>query len=160
MQNALLVFIHMMAAAIALGSILFFVTMFLPVLKKNGLSGELSDHSLEMKIMDRLSSVVMGCVFTLIITGVYYLLVNYTDQVNLKPGYYNIFGMKMLFVVAALGLSVYQTFTLRPRITDLDLSPENKKNAPATLRSMLTVSQANLWVISFAAFFGVFLNRF
>ena len=113
-----------------------------------------------IKVMDRLASLVMGCVFTLVITGVYYLLVNYTDQVNLKPGYYNIFGMKIFFAVAALGLSIYQTFALRPRITDLDLSPEDKKNLPNTLKSMLTVSQVNLWVISFAAFFGVFLNRF
>ena len=160
MQNAFLIFVHMMAAAVALGSTLFFTVFFLPIYRKNKASDEPPEQSLELKIMDRLASVVMACVFILIISGVYYLLINYTDQVNLKPGYYNIFGLKMIFVIVTLGLSVYQTFGLRSRIIDLDLSLENKKNAPNTLNSMLTLSQANLWVISFAAFFGVFLSRF
>ncbi len=102
----------------------------------------------------------MGCVLTLILTGVYFLLVNYTDQVNLKPGYYNIFGLKMIFVAITFAVSVYQTFALRPRISDLDLRPEKKKQVPVTLKSMLLMAQINLWVISIAIFFGVFLNRF
>ena len=160
LQNIILIFVHMMSAAVACGSMMFFILLLLPVFRKNEAPDIAPEESITIKVMDRLASLVMGCVFTLVITGVYYLLVNYTDQVNLKPGYYNIFGMKMLFAIGAMGLSVYQTFALRPRISDLDLSPEDKKNVPKTLKSMLTVSQVNLWVISIAAFFGIFLNRF
>ena len=92
MQNSLLMFIHLMAAAIAMGATLFGVFIFLPVIRKGENRSRPNEDSLELKMMDRLAPSVLGCVFILIITGVYYLLVNYTDQVNLKPGYYNIFG--------------------------------------------------------------------
>ena len=71
MQNSLLIFIHVIAAAIAIGSILFSIFIFLPVLRKN--EDLFIESSLELKMMDRLVSTVLGCMFTLIITGVYFL---------------------------------------------------------------------------------------
>ena len=160
MQNSLLIFIHLIAVAIAIGSTFFSIFILLPELRKSESLNQPIEDSLELKIMDRLAPTVLGCVFALIITGVYFLLINYTNQVNLRPGYFNIFGLKILFVIVALGLSVYQTFSLRPRILDLDLRPENKKRLPDTLGFMQTLSQLNLWIISFASFFGIFLSRF
>jgi putative copper export protein len=159
MQNIILMFLHLGAAAIALGAMVFGAVIIRPVIKK-GQEKVPIEESFELKIMDLLAPTVLACVFVLIVTGVYYLLVNYTDQVNLKAGYYNIFGMKMLFVVATLGLSVYQTFGLRARISDLDLRPENKKQVPATLSSMVSNCYIVLWTLAIAIFFGVFLARY
>ena len=118
------------------------------------------ENSLEYKMMDILAPTVLVCVFVLVGTGVYYLLENYTNQVNLKPGYYNVFGMKMLFALAIFGLSVYQTFSLRSRISDLDLRPENNKQVPQTLSAMRMISQYLLCALAIAAFFGVWLARY
>jgi len=159
MQNIILMFFHLSAAAIALGTIVFGALIIRPVIKKSEEKSSI-EESLEHKLMDRLAPTVLACVFVLIVTGVYYLLVNYTDQVNLKEGYYNIFGMKMLFVVATLGLSVYQTFGLCARISDLDLRPENKKQVPETLSSMANTGHMILWTLILAIFFGVFLARY
>ena len=152
-------FLHLSAAAIALGALVFGAFIIGPVIKKSEEKVPEED-SLELKLMDRLAPTVLACVFVLIVTGVYYLLVNYTDQVNLKEGYYNIFGMKMLFAIATLGLSVYQTFGLRARISDLDLRPENKKQVPDTLNSMANIGNIVLWTLATAIFFGVFLARY
>ena len=159
MQNALLIFLHLMAAAVAVGSSLFCLFILGPLIQKSESGNIPPEESLELKMLDRLAPTILSCVFTLIISGVYYLLVNYTNQVNLKEGYYSIFGMKMIFVVAALGMSVYLTFGLRTRISDLDLRPENKTLVPEILKSMHTIGQINFWVLCIAIFFGIFLNR-
>ncbi len=96
----------------------------------------------------------------LIGSGLYYLMANYTRQVELTPGYYNLFGIKMVFVIAALFLSIYQTFPLRGRISNLDLVPENRKLVPATLRTQRAVSRVLLAVLSMAVFLGIWLARF
>jgi hypothetical protein len=80
--------------------------------------------------------------------------------VELKPGYYNLFGFKMIFVIAAFFLSIYQTFSLRNRIANLDLSPENRKQVPETLQKMKTIAQLILMAVSVAIFLGVWLTRF
>jgi putative copper export protein len=160
MQNIILIFIHLGAAAIALGTLIFGIIVLRPAIKKKHDGGTPNENSVELTLMDFLAPTVLACVFVLIVTGVYYLLVNYTDQVNLKEGYYNIFGMKMIFVVATLGLTIYQTFVLRSRISDLDLRPENKKIIPATLSGMLNVGYISLWTLVTAIFFGVYLARY
>lgn len=159
MQNTILIFTHLMAAATALGATAFSILL-LSTVKKLENPQTPPENSIEIKIMDILAPTVFACLLALIGTGVYYLLENYAGQVNLKPGYYNIFGMKMLFAVAAFGLSIYNMFALRPRISDLDLRPENKKLVPETLKTMATVGQANLWALMLALFFGVWLTRF
>jgi len=159
MQNVVLMFIHVMAAAVGVGSIAY--SLFLSMAaKKSPERNTPPERSLEYKMMDVLAPTVLACVFVLIGTGVYYLLENYTDQVNLKPGYYNVFGMKLLFVLAVFGLSLYQTFALRSRISELDLRPENKKLVPGTLETMAAVSRYLLVTLATAMFFGVWLARY
>ena len=160
MQNVILIFIHVSAAAIALGALIFGIIVLRPAIKKKHDGKTPNESSVELTLMDLLAPTVLACVFVLIVTGVYYLLVNYTDQVNLKEGYYNIFGMKMIFVVVTLGLTVYQTFGLRSRISDLDLRPENKKLIPDTLSGMLNIGLISMWTLVVAIFFGVFLARY
>ena len=158
MQNTILMFIHVMAAAVSIGGIVYSVLL---AATYNGQDQNGSpENSLEYKITDTLAPTILVCVFVLIGTGVYYLLNNYTDQVNLKSGYFNVFGMKMLFVIASFGLSVYQTFGLRSRISDLDLRPENKKQVPQILETMDMISRYLLFILAGAAFFGVWLARF
>lgn len=160
MQNTILMFIHLMAAAIGLGSMVYCILLFLPALKKlQGHDVPVEDLP-ELKMMDILAPTVFVCLLMLIGTGIYYLQVNYTDQVNLKPGYNNILGVKMFFVAAAFGLSIYQTFGLRSRISDLDLTPENKELVPKTLKDMVRVTHFGLWATVFAAFLGVWLARY
>ena len=159
MQNIILMFIHLGAASIAFGAIVFVIIIVRPVLKRSQEKIPI-EESVELKLLDLLAATVLACVFVLIITGVYYLLVNYTDQVNLKEGYYNIFGMKMLFVLATLGLSIYQAFGLRAKISDLDLRPENIQKVPSTLNSMVNNCYITIWTLVIAIFFGVFLGRY
>ncbi|MFQ5672886.1 MAG: hypothetical protein ACE5G9_07320 [Nitrospinales bacterium] len=159
MQNIILMFIHVMAAAVGVGSIAY--CLFLSAAARKAPERDTPpEQSLEYKMMDVLAPTVLACVFVLIGTGVYYLLENYTDQVNLKPGYYNVFGMKLLFVLAVFGLSLYQTFGLRSRISDLDLRPESKKLVAGTLETMAAVSRYLLVTLATAAFFGIWLARY
>ena len=90
----------------------------------------------------------------------YFLLENYTAQVELKPGYYDLFGIKLICVVAAFFLSIYQTFNLRARIANLDLSPENRKFVPKTVQQIKKTTTPILIAFSLAAFFGIWLARF
>jgi len=63
-------------------------------------------------------------------------MANYTDQVDLKDGYYNLFGVKMIFAVIAFGISVYLMIGLRPSIENIDLTPEKRKLLPGSLIKM------------------------
>ena len=100
MQNTILMFIHVMAASAGVGAIVY--SILLAAADKTQDHNTSPENSQEYKMMDTLAPTILVCVFVLIGTGVLYLLENYTDQVNLKPGYYNVFGMKMLFAFAVL----------------------------------------------------------
>jgi hypothetical protein len=110
--------------------------------------------------MEILVPAVFVALLLLVGSGVYYLMENYTEQVNLKEGYYNILGFKLIFVVTAFLVSVYLTFGLRPRIANLDLKPENRKNVRPTLDTMRILSQVVFFSIAFAVFMGIYLTRF
>lgn len=160
MDNNILIFIHLMAAAVAVGSLAFCLLALLPAAAKLPEQKIPLEHSITYKALDILAPTVMAALLALIGTGIYFLLTNYTRQVDLAPGYYNLFGVKMVFVIIALFLSIYQAFTLRPQISDLDLSPENRKLVPATLKKMKTLSQVTLATLSVAVFLGIWLARY
>ena len=111
-------------------------------------------------MIDLLMPTVFVCVLVLVGSGIYYLMENYTDQVNLKDGYYNILGLKLVFVVVTFFLSVYATFGLRARIAHLDLRPENKKLVRPTLDTLKIMNQVTLGTLGCAVFLGVYLARF
>ena len=160
MTNNIIIFVHLMAAAIAIGSMVFSVILLLPSIEKVSAQQESVEFSTPYKSVELLTPTVFTCLLILIGTGVYYLLENYTGQVGLKPGYYNLFGLKLICVVVAFFLSTYQTFNLRPRIANLDLSPENRKIVPETIQQIKKTTILALIVFSLAVFFGIWLARF
>jgi uncharacterized membrane protein len=160
MTNNIIIFIHLMAAAIAIGSMVFSVILLLPSIEKVSAQQESEEFSTPYKLVELLAPTVFTCLLILIGTGVYYLLENYTGQVGLKPGYYNLFGLKLICVVIAFFLSIYQTFNLRARIANLDLSPENRKIVPETIQQIKKTTVLVLIVFSLAVFFGIWLARF
>lgn len=160
MENSVLIFIHLMAAAIAVGSLAYCLLFYLPVLEKLPEQKIPEEHSATYKALEVLAPSVLGAVLVLIGTGIYYLLTNYTRQVDLAPGYYNLFGVKMVFVIITLFLSVYHTFTLRARIANLDLSPENRELVPATMQKMKSLGLMILVTLTVAVFLGIWLARF
>lgn len=157
-NNIIIIFIHLMATATAIGSMVF--VLLLLSKGKPPERKEPEEHSLPYKAMDLLAPTVFACLLALIGTGVYFLLENYSAQVDLKPGYYDLFGVKLLCVAAAFFLSIYQTFNLRTRIANLDLSPENRKLVPETIQQMKKITQLTLAAFSLALFFGIWLARF
>ena len=160
MINNTIIFIHLMAAAIAIGSMVFAVVLLLPSIEKLPEQEELEEYSISYKSVELLAPTVFVSLLALIGTGVYYLLENYTAQVELKPGYYDLFGIKLICVVAAFFLSIYQTFNLRARIANLDLSPENRKFVPKVIRQIKTTTIFSLVAFSLAVFFGIWLARY
>ena len=103
---------------------------------------------------------MFACLLILVGSGVYFLLVNYTAQTGLKPGYYNLFGIKMIFAVGAFFISMYLAFSLRIQISDLDLNPKNKELVPATLKKMISLSRMTLLLMTITLFLGIWLARF
>ena len=158
MTNVIIIFIHLLAAGTALGSLLYCLKVYLPVVEKG--QTERDENSPAYKMLDLLAPTVFASLLILIGTGVYYLLENYSAQVGLKPGYYNLFGTKMVFVAGAFFASMYVTFSLRIHISDLDLSPENKKRVPETLRKMIGLSKMTMWMVAIALFLGIWLARY
>ena len=108
--NTIIIFIHLISAAIAVGSLVFAVLLYLPRVENPKTSENLDENSVSYKALDILAPTVFSSVLMLIGTGIYFLLENYSSQVGLKPGYYNLFGVKMIFVIAAFFLSGYQPF--------------------------------------------------
>ncbi|MDP7556547.1 MAG: hypothetical protein QF687_01515 [Nitrospinaceae bacterium] len=160
MTNNIIIFIHLMAAAIAVGAMVFAVFLLLPAVEKLPKRDGPEEYSVFYKSFDLLSPTVFTCLLVLIGTGIYFLLENYTAQVELKPGYYDLFGVKLVCVVAAFFLSIYQTFNLRTRIADLDLSPENRKLVPETIEQMKKITKLTLTAFSLALFFGIWMARY
>ena len=160
MTNNIIIFIHLMAAAIAIGSMVFSVILLLPSIEKVSTQQKSVEFSTTYKSVELLTPTVFTCLLILIGTGVYYLLENYTGQMALKSGYYNLFGLKLICVVIAFFLSVYQTFNLRARIANLDLSPENRKIVPKTIQQIKKTTIPVLVTFSLALFFGIWLARF
>ena len=160
MTNNIIIFIHLMAAAIAIGSMVFAAVLLLPSIEKLPRQEGSEEYSLPYKSVERLAPTIFASLLALIGTGIYYLLENYTAQVELKPGYYDLFGIKLICVVAAFFLSTYQTFTLQARISNLDLSPENRKLVPKTIQQIKKTTTLILIAFSLAVFFGVWLARY
>ena len=158
MQNNFLIFLHLMAAVIAIGGSVYCLLIYLPLSDKD--KQERDENSPSYKILDHLAPTVFASLLVLVGTGIYFLLVNYTAQTGLKPGYYNLFGIKMLFVAVAFFVSMYLTFSLRVQISDLDLNPKNKVLVPETLKKMIGLSRMILMLMTIALFIGIWLVRF
>ena len=134
------------------------MTIYLPLVEKGQVIR--NENSPAYKILDLMAPAVFASLLMLIGSGVYYLLENYSAQVGLKPGYYNLFGIKMIFVAVAFFTSMYVTFSLRIRISDLDLSPQNKKAVPEILKKIVALSTVTMWMITIALFLGIWLARY
>ncbi len=192
MTNVIIIFIHQLAAATVLGSLIYCLMVYLPAAEKNrdgatvtmtsrrrdddgdrgdgdggraggndiGSDDDRDENSPAYKILNLLTPTTFASILILIGSGVYYLLENYTAQSGLKPGYYNLFGVKMLFVALAFFPSMYMTFSLRVRIADLDLNPAGKKLVPQTIKKMIGLSQITLWMVAAAMFLGIWLARY
>ncbi|PIQ96790.1 MAG: hypothetical protein COV67_07680 [Nitrospinae bacterium CG11_big_fil_rev_8_21_14_0_20_56_8] len=162
MTNLILMFLHLTAAAIGVGSLVYAVFLFLPAMDKipESLQPGQEERSPQYRALDILGPTVFACVLVLIGTGTYYLLENYTEQAGLKPGYYNLFGVKMLFVIGSFFLSLYIAFPLRQRIANLDLSPENRVHVPVTLARIRSIARLLLGLILMAVFCGIWLVRY
>ena len=158
MQNNFLIFLHLMAAVIAIGCSVYCLLVYLPLSEKD--KKERDENSPSYKILDHLAPTVFASLLVLVGTGIYFLLVNYTAQTGLKPGYYNLFGIKMIFVAVAFFASMYLTFSLRVQISDLDLNPKNKVLVPETLKKMIGLSRMILALMTIALFIGIWLARF
>lgn len=161
MIDSIIIFIHLMSAGVGVGASVYCLYLLLPRFDKQEQDKALDEDSITYKLLDTLVPTVFVAMLMLVGSGIYYLMENYTEQVNLKDGYYNIFGIKLIFVLAAFFLSVYLTFGLRPRISNLDLKPkEARKEVRPTLDTMRLLSQVNLITITFAVFMGIYLARF
>ena len=158
MQNNFLIFLHLMAAVIAIGGSVYCLLIYLPLSEKDKKGRD--ENSPSYKILDHLAPTVFASLLVLVGTGIYFLLVNYTAQTGLKPGYYNLFGIKMIFVASAFFVSMYLTFSLRVQISDLDLNPKNKVLVPETLKKMIGLSRMILMLMTIALFIGIWLARF
>ena len=158
MQNNFLIFLHLMAAVIAIGGSVYCLLIYLPLSEKD--KKERDENSPAYKILDHLAPTVFASLLVLVGTGIYFLLVNYTAQTGLKPGYYNLFGIKMIFVAGAFFVSMYLTFSLRVQISDLDLNPKNKVLVPEILKKMIGLSRMILMLMTIALFIGIWLARF
>ena len=158
MQNNFLIFLHLMAAVIAIGGSVYCLLIYLPLSEKD--KKERDENSPSYKILDHLAPTVFASLLVLVGTGIYFLLVNYTAQTGLKPGYYNLFGIKMIFVAGGFFVSMYLTFSLRVQISDLDLNPKNKVLVPETLKKMIGLSRKILALMTIALFIGIWLVRF
>ncbi|MBT5549099.1 MAG: hypothetical protein HOJ79_01345 [Nitrospina sp.] len=158
MTNVIIIFIHLLAAGVALGSLIYCLMIYLPVVEK-GIK-ERDENSPSYKILDLLAPTTFASILMLIGSGVYFLLENYSAQVGLKAGYYNLFGIKMVIVAGAFFTSMYMSFSLRIQISDLDLNPGNKKLVPQTLKKIMGLCKMALWLIAIATFLGIWLARF
>lgn len=160
MTNTIIMFVHLVAVVVAAGSSFFALVLLWPRLGDSDEKEMLDENSVYYKIVDLLAPTVFVCLLLLIGSGVYYMMENYTDQVNLKEGYYDLLGLKLIFVIAAFMLSLYQTFGLRARIAHLDLRPENREQVRPTLEKLRFLGRVTLGAIVFAAFMGVYLARY
>lgn len=159
MENKILMFIHLLAAAVSTGGMAYCLLLFLPAVEKQSGNKALDENSIRFKALDILAPMVFTGVLILVGTGIIYLMENYTEQVNLKPGYYNLFGVKLVSVTILFCLSAYQTFTLRSRIANLDLRPENRKWVSQTLQQMTNLGKLILGFLVLTIFLGVCLAR-
>ena len=160
MTDSIIMFVHLIAAAVAAGSSVFALVLLWPRIFASKKEEALDEHSASYKVMDLLAPTVFTSLLLLIGSGVYYMMENYTEQVNLKDGYYNVLGIKLIFVVVAFLLSLYQTFGLRSRIAHLDLRPENREWVRPTLEKMKYFGGITMGAIVAAVFMGVYLARY
>ena len=160
MTDTIIMFVHLMAAAVAAGGSIFGLILLWPRIFNAEKDETLDEHSASYKVMDLLAPTVFTCLLLLIGSGVYYMMENYTEQVNLKEGYYNVLGIKLIFVVVAFLLSLYQTFGLRSKIAHLDLRPENREWVRPTLEKMKYLGGITLGAIVAAVFMGIYLVRY
>lgn len=160
MTDSIIMFVHLIAAAVAAGSSIFGLVLLWPRIFDSKNNEMLDENSVAYKVIDLLAPTVFTCMLLLVGSGVYYMMENYTEQVNLKEGYYNVLGIKLIFVVVAFLLSLYQTFGLRSKIAHLDLRPENREQVRPTLEKMKYFGGIILGAVVSAIFMGIYLARY
>ena len=160
MTDTIIMFVHLMAAVVAAGGSVFVLVLFWPRVFDPKSSDSLDEHSVSYKLLELLAPTVFVCLLVLIGSGVYYMMENYTEQVNLNEGYYNILGIKLIFVAWAFLLILSETCALRAQLAHLDLRPQNRALVRPTLEKMKYLGGITLGAIVFATFMGVYLTRF
>ncbi len=160
MGNAIIIFIHVMGAAVAVGAGAFALLFLLPQARLRDKDQPADETSLAYLLMDRLAPTLFTSMLVLVFTGIYYMMENYTDQVNLRDGYYNVLGIKLIFVLVAFFFSAYQTFMLKPEIANIDLQPQRREKVPAVLKKMETTGKVALTATCLAVFMGIYLARY
>jgi putative copper export protein len=160
MTNLLLMFIHVLSAGVAVGSLAYSLLLLLPKLAQDSAKENTDATGARIRILQLTAPTAFACVLVLIGTGVIYLFETYTAQVNLKSEYYNLLGVKMASATGAFLLSAYLAFPLRSRLADLDLVPENRQRLPQTLDKMQSVGKLLLGLVTLTLFLGVWLARF
>ncbi|QPJ60808.1 MAG: hypothetical protein G3M70_02455 [Candidatus Nitronauta litoralis] len=160
MGNAIIIFVHVMGAAVAIGAGALALFVLLPQARLREKDSTPDETSLTYLLMDRLAPTMFTAILVLVFSGIYYLMENYTDQVNLREGYYNVLGVKLIFVLPAFFFSAYQTFMLKPDISNIDLQPERRKRIPEVLKKMETTGKVAFAAVCLAVFMGIYLARY
>lgn len=160
MTNAFIMFVHLSAAVVAAGGSFFALILLWPRVGPSPKGEAPDERSPAYQIVDVLAPTVFACLLILIGSGVFFMMENYTDQVNLREGYYDVLGIKLVFVVGAFFMSLYSTFSLRSKISHLDLRPENRQWVAPTIEKMRFLGGITLGAIVFALFMGIYLARY
>jgi putative copper export protein len=143
--------LHILAAALWVGGMLFFVTVVLPALSHPSLR---PSRSRIIEYVGRaFRPVAWIALATLLVTGTFNLFYRWTDWNSIITGNFwhtpigNLFGWKVVLVIAMVALHALHDFWLGPRAAE---ALERGENSAATLRCHASWAGRLVMIISIA----------
>ena len=157
-QKDILIFIHILALAIAFGGSIF--NLFILPLIIEEKSNQNNKIHVAVRTINLFLPINFGMLIIIVATGIL-LLFSLSEKISniSSPLYLNLFFLKILLVTIIFSIAAYQTLCLRFKIVTMDIDKIKDETPPKPFRVMRTSSIINLILITIVVFLGITMSN-
>ena len=157
-QKDVLIFIHILALAVAFGGSVFQVFILPSIVREK--SNQKNKIQIIARSISLFSPVSFGMLSIVVFTGMLLLFSLTKDISNISsPFYLNVFSVKIILVTAIFSIAAFQTFNLRFKIVCMDTDKLNEENPPKQFRVMRTCSIINIILTTIVILLGITMSN-
>ena len=157
-QKDILIFIHILALAVALGGSVFNVFILPLIIEEK--SNQNNKIQIAVRTINLFLPINFGMLIIIVSTGIL-LLYSQSGKISnvSSPLYLNVFFIKILLVTIIFSIAAYQTLCLRFKIVTMNIDKIKGENPPKQFRLMKTCSIINIILITIVILLGITMSN-
>ena len=157
-QKDVLIFIHILALAVAFGGSVFQVFILPSIVREK--SNQKNKIQIIVRSISLFSPISFGMLSVVVFTGILLLFSLTKDISNISSSLYlNVFSVKIMLVTAIFSIAAFQTFNLRFKIVCMDINKINEEKPPKQFRVMRTCSKINIILTTIVILLGITMSN-